>query len=59
MSRLARNHGSSVKDIVIAPNLTVVHKQEYLRKYPHEKYKTWVMPPPREKYIRHKKHDPL
>jgi hypothetical protein len=59
MNRVTGNHVFTGKEMVIAPNLTVVHKQQLLRQHHHEKYKTWVMPPPRERYIRQKKHDPL
>jgi hypothetical protein len=59
MNEHAKNRESSFKEIVIAKNLTVVHMQADRRQHPHEKYKTWVMPPIRERYIKHKKHDPL
>jgi hypothetical protein len=50
MNRLARNRESSVKEIVVAGNLTVVHKQQAIRQNPNEKYKNWIMPPK----LRHK-----
>jgi hypothetical protein len=59
MNSLARNRGSSVKEIVVARNLTVVHKQQAIGQNPNEKYKSWMMPPLSERYIKHKKHDPL
>jgi hypothetical protein len=61
MNMLANNRQSQVKEMSIAQNLIVVHKKQFLpqNQNPHEKYKSWVMPPQRERYIKHKKHDPL
>jgi hypothetical protein len=61
MKGFAKNRISAVKEMSIAQNLTVVHKKQYppQNQNPHEKYKSWVMPPQSEKYIKYKKHDPL
>jgi hypothetical protein len=61
MHKLAANHESSVKEMTIVQNLTVVHKKKYplQNQNHHEKYKSWAMPPQSERYIKHKKHDPL
>jgi hypothetical protein len=59
MNSPLKNQQSPLKEIVIARNLTVVHKQPDLRQHPDEKYKNWMMPPLSERYIKHKKHDPL
>jgi len=59
MNSLLKNRQSPVKEIVIARNLTVVHKQQDHCQHPTEKYKSWVMPPLSERYIKHKRHDPL
>ena len=61
MHKLAANHESSVKEMTIVENLTIVHKKQYDPQHQNtkEKYKTWVMPPQSEKYIKQKKHDPL
>jgi hypothetical protein len=59
MKRLVRKRESSVKEIVIARNLIVVHKQQGIRQDPNEKCRSWIMPPHSERYIKHKKHDPL
>ena len=59
MHKLAVNRNSPLKDTVVAKSLTVIHQLKYSIQKPDGKYKTWVMPPLRERYVKHKNHDPL
>jgi hypothetical protein len=59
MHELALIRTLPLNDIAVEQPLTAIHKQKNTPKKPGEKYKTWVMPPLRERYIKHKKHDPL
>ncbi|HEY4875418.1 MAG TPA: hypothetical protein VIH86_07585 [Puia sp.] len=59
MHKLAVIRKLAIKEIATTQPLTVVHKQKNIRQKQDGKYKTWVMPPLRQRYIKHKNHDPL
>jgi hypothetical protein len=59
MHKLAVIRKSAVKEITTTQPLTIVHQQKNTRQKPDGKYKTWVMPPLQERYIKHKNHDSL
>jgi hypothetical protein len=59
MNKLAVIRELPLKKIDTTRSLTIVHKQKNTRQKPAGKYKTWVMPPLGERYIKHKDHDPL
>jgi hypothetical protein len=59
MHKVAEIRKMSLKEIDITQQLTFVHSQDATPENHEEDYKGWVMPPLREKYIKHKANDPL